>query len=58
MEDERVIKLIEALDRAHECREGSAVDAVCVPCWYDVTVALDAVREVHFKQLVTRIPPV
>ena len=56
MADERVIELIEALDRADECRKGSAVDAVCVPCWYDVTVALDAVRKV--RQLVTRIPPV
>ena len=58
MEDKKVVELIEALDRADECRKGSAVDAVCVPCWYDVTVALDVVRKVHFRQLVTRIPPV
>ena len=28
-ERERVVKLIEALDRADECRERSAVDAGC-----------------------------
>ena len=50
MEDERVIKLIEALDRAHECREGSAVDAVCAPCWADVDAALGAVRKAYKPQ--------
>ena len=45
MEDERVVKLIEALDRAHECRERSTVDAVCHRCWADVDVALEAVRK-------------
>ena len=41
--DEKVVKLIEALDRAEACRSGSAVDAVCAPCWADVHVALAAV---------------
>ena len=45
--DKRVVELIEALDRAYDCRNGSAVDAVCHRCWDDVEVALEAVRKVH-----------
>ena len=55
---ERVVALIEALDRADECRNGSAVDAVCHPCWADVEAALGAVRKVYKPQSVTWIPPV
>ena len=58
MEDERVVKLIEALDRADECREKSTADAVCQPCWDDVEAALGAVRKVYKPQSVTWIPPV
>ena len=45
--DERVDALIDALDRAHDCREYSAVDAVCHRCWDDVNLALAAVRKVY-----------
>ena len=40
-----VVALIEALDRAHEYREASPVDAVCHRCWADAEAALEAVRE-------------
>ena len=53
--DEKVVKLIEALDRAEACRSGSAVDAVCAPCWADVHVALAAVREVYKPESVTKV---
>ena len=52
---ERVVKLIEALDRANECRDGSAVDAVCHRCWSDVDVALEVVRKVYKPVVVTEI---
>ena len=54
--DTRVVELIEALDRADECREASAVDAVCHRCWSDVDLALDAVRKVYNPQSFTKIP--
>ena len=47
--------LIEALDRADDCREGSAVDAVCHRCWADVDVALAAVRKVYKPEPVTEV---
>ena len=47
--------LIEALDRADECRSASAGDAVCAPCWSDVHVALDAFRQVYKPESVTKI---
>ena len=50
---DKVVELIEALDRADECREGSAVDAVCHRCWDDVEAALEAVREVYKPEPVT-----
>lgn len=53
--DKKVVELIEALDRADDCREGSAVDAVCHRCWYDVYVALDAVRKVYKPEPLTKI---
>ena len=56
--DKKVVELIEALDRADDCREGSAVDAVCHRCWYDVYVALDAVRKVYKPETLTKIPVV
>ena len=56
--DKRVVELIDAIDRAHECRERSAVDAVCHRCWDDVGVALAAVRKMYKPQSVTWIPPV
>ena len=45
--------LIEALDRADECRNGSAVDAVCHRCWYDVDFALSAVRNLYKPEELT-----
>ena len=54
--DERVDALIDALDRAHDCRECSAVDAVCHRCWDDVNLALAAVRKVYKPQSLTKIP--
>ena len=54
--DTRVVELIEALDRADECREASAVDAVCHRCWFDVDMALEAVRKVYNPQSFTKIP--
>ena len=54
-ERESVVKLIEALDRADECRERSAVDAVCHPCWADVDLALEAVRKVYKPEALTEI---
>ena len=56
MEDKRVVELIEALDLADECRECSAVDAVCHRCWDDVIVALAAVRKVYKPEPLTKIP--
>ena len=56
MEDERVVELIEALDRAHDCREASAVDAVCHRCWDDVNLALAAVRKLYKPEPLMRIP--
>ena len=56
--DERVlvVTLIEALDRADECREASAVDAVCHRCWDEVVLALDNVRKVYKPEQLTKIP--
>ena len=54
--DKRVVELIEALDRADECRNGSAVDAVCHRCWSDVDVALAAVRDLYKAQALTGTP--
>ena len=48
--------LIEAVDRADECRSASAGDAVCAPCWSDVHVALEAVCQVYKPEAVTKIP--
>ena len=45
--DKKVVELIEAIDRADDCRERSAVDAVCHRCWDDVEAALEAVRKVY-----------
>ena len=45
--DQKVVELIEALDRAHDCREASAVDAVCHRCWFDLDAALEEVRKVY-----------
>ena len=56
--DEKVVKLIEALDRAEACRSGSAVDAVCAPCWADVDAALGDVRKVYKPQSLTWTPSV
>ena len=50
-----VVSLIEALDRAHECREGSAVDAVCHRCWDEVNLALSDVRNVYKPEPLTKI---
>ena len=47
--------LIEALDRADECRSASAGDAVCHRCWDDVVLALEAVRQVYKPEAVTKI---
>ena len=58
MDKRVVVELIEALDRAHECRERSMVDAVCQPCWDDVEAALGVVRNVYKPQSLTWIPPV
>ena len=52
---DKVVELIEALDRADECREASAVDAVCHRCWSDVDVALEAVRNVYKPEPLTKI---
>ena len=56
-EDERVlvVTLIEAVDRAYECRERSAAEAVCHRCWADVEVALEAVRRVYKPEPATKI---
>ena len=51
-----VVELIEALDRADECRNGSAVDAVCHRCWADVGLALEAVRNMYKAQALTGTP--
>ena len=51
-----VVALIEALDRARDCREGSAVQAVCVPCWDEVNLALSAVRKVYKAKPLTENP--
>ena len=50
MDKRVVVELIEALDRADACRNGSAVDTVCHRCWSDVDVALEAVRKVYKPQ--------
>ena len=52
---DKVVELIEALDRADECRKGSAGDAVCHRCWDDVEAALEAVRKVYNPEPVTEI---
>ena len=52
---ERVVKLIDALDRADEYRTVSAVDAVCHRCWADVDVTLEAVRNVYKPEPLTDI---
>ena len=54
--DEKVIKLIDALDRAYACRAESAIDAICHRCWADVELALDAVRNVYKPEPLTKIP--
>ena len=54
--DKRVVELIDAIDRADECRNGSAVDAVCHRCWADVDLALEAVRKIHKAQALTGTP--
>ena len=56
MEDVRVDELIEALDRADECRNCSPVDAVCAPCWTGVAEALAVVRKVYKPETLTVIP--
>ena len=38
--DERVVALIEALNRAAACRTASSVGAICHRCWEDVDRAL------------------
>ena len=54
--DKKVVELLEALDRADECRNnGSAVDAICDRCWADVGVAVEAVRKVYKPEPVTEI---
>ena len=59
MDQRVVVELIDAIDRAHECREGWPVQgAVCHRCWSDVGVALDNVRKVYKPETVTRIPPI
>ena len=45
--DDKVVNLIEALDRAAACRNRSVIDAVCHRCWADVELALEAVRKVY-----------
>ena len=42
--DKTLDNLLQALDRADECRRFSAVDAVCHRCWGELTEALAAVR--------------
>ena len=55
--DEKVVALIDALDRADACRTGSAVDAVCHRCWDEVGLALAAVRNAVYKaQALTGTP--
>ena len=54
--DKNVVALIEALDRAYECRTASAVDAVCHRCWDDVHLALAAVRNLYKPEPLTKIP--
>ena len=56
MDKKVVVELIEALDRADECRAESAVEAVCHRCWDDVDVALEAVRKVYKPRTVTLNP--
>ena len=51
--DKRVVELIEALDRADDCREASAFDAVCHRCWDDVDLALSAVRNLYKPEELT-----
>ena len=53
--DKRVVELIEALDCADDCREASAVDAVCHRCWDDVIEALELVRKVYKPEPVPEI---
>ena len=55
MDKRVVVELIEALDRADECRERSAVDAVCHLCWDEVVLALAAVRNVYKPEPLTKI---
>ena len=52
---ERVEALIEALDRADDCRNVSAVDAVCHHCLADVHVALEAVRKSFKPEPLTKV---
>ena len=56
--DKKVVELIEALDRADACRNGSAVDTVCHRCWSYVDVALEAVRKVYKPKPLTKVPVV
>ena len=51
-----VLELVAALDRAEACRDGSVVDAICQPCWIDVGVAVDAVRNVLKAQALAGTP--
>ena len=55
MDKRVVVELIEALDRADACRNGSAVDAVCHRCWDEVEIALAAVRKVYNPQPLAEI---
>ena len=45
--DDKVVALMDALERADASREASAVDAVSHRCWADVDVALAAVRNIY-----------
>ena len=56
MDKRVVVELIEALDRADECRADSAVDAVCHRCWDDVNLALAAVRKLYMPEPLMRFP--
>ena len=59
MDKRVVVELIDAIDRAHECREGWPVQgAVCHRCWADVHLALAGVRKVYKPEGVTKVPVV
>ena len=51
MADDVVGALLRALDAADRCREGSTLQAVCVPCWLRVSDAVTAVKATRDPEL-------